>query len=172
MTNTNSLQNVACPKCKHEDSFEVEVRARAVIIDNGAESYEDPMWEDDAGTTCKNCGFQGNWAQFVTPRPYSSCIVCERTIYWNHTNWVDDDALMSCQDDPFKVHRPKWLTLGELRDKTKHLPDTMPVTVGQEPGDWYNNLRLDDVPEDFDPVGGDVSSLILTQADDMDPQQW
>lgn len=166
MRNTNTLRDIVCPQCGNTDRFEVQVRAVATIIDNGAQDYTEPMWEDDAGTTCSQCGHVGDWHDFQDNKVLVPCSECGQTVRWNGRLWLDPDHRPQCGDKPH--HSPYWLTLGELRDRTAHLPDAFPITVTQE--DWYGNLHLDFVPENVDDSDG--ISLILHQTDDYDTRQW
>ena len=182
--NTNALHGVTCPKCGHIDSFEITVQARAVIIDNGADTYFDPEWGDASETTCKNCGYTAAFTEFKASGSWSRCRLCQRLIRWDGQQWFDDDGQSSCPDHPAgdsgltMGHRPRWLTLGELRDRTAHLPDDMPVTAHSMevagPGvsrDSWENLRLEDVPDKYDPTTG-APSLILETAVDFDAQDF
>jgi hypothetical protein len=66
-----------------------------------------------------------------------------------------------------------YLTLGEFRRATSHLPDETPITAGgitdQNPADWLN-VGLEHVPEQF--PYGDETSIILGLKDDFDTRQW
>lgn len=67
----------------------------------------------------------------------------------------------------------RYLTLGEFRRKTAHLPDETPITAGgileQNPADWLN-VAIERVPEQF--PYGDETSIILMLKDDFDTRQW
>lgn len=114
-------------------------------------------------------------------RPYSTCIHCGEVIVF-FGGWhvgKQDSALgftPNWADQPDHEHEPKWLTLGELRDKTAHLPDWYPVTVSAqelEPGtysDWYN-ARLGYIPTLAD-VALEPTSLQLDIIDTFDTRQW
>ena len=66
-----------------------------------------------------------------------------------------------------------YLTLGEFRRTTEHLPDETPITAGgitdQNPAEWLN-VAIEHVPEAF--PYGDETSIILMLNDDFDTRQW
>jgi hypothetical protein len=65
MTNTNCLQDVACPQCGHTDSFIIEVKTRANVTDEGAETFGDMHWDERSFIECKNCGTGSIVADFT-----------------------------------------------------------------------------------------------------------
>lgn len=71
------------------------------------------------------------------------------------------------------VGRP-WLTLGELRARTAHLPEETPITAHTPDGGWWYNVELDDssIPKTHPPEGDDQPSIILGTRDDFDTRQW
>jgi hypothetical protein len=185
MTNTNALAGIRCPKCGSEARFDVAAEVWATVGDTGVEDTSDTEWGDDAETRCGSCNHRATWWDFqiVNQRPYSVCVQCRAVIDWDGTGWRDredvedevGDNYICTKVETSPLHQPLWLTLGELRDRTKHLPDYMPVTVSPE-GDGvpeWMNLRLADVPfPTWDPEGDDQSSLILSAHDDFDTRQW
>jgi hypothetical protein len=66
-----------------------------------------------------------------------------------------------------------WLTLGELRRRTAHLPDSTPLTASTPDGDWWLNLELDPsgIPSG-NPDSDDPPSIILGTIDNFDTRQW
>jgi hypothetical protein len=71
MPNTNCLQGIRCPQCKHENGFYIDASINAYVTDNGAEPAEstDYYWDENSSITCSECDHQGKVAQFreVTP---------------------------------------------------------------------------------------------------------
>lgn len=189
MTNTNTLEGIRCPECGNADAFEVEILTRAIVIDNGVDTIHDPHWEDDAGTRCKTCGYDGEWRDFKeeNQRPYSVCVNCGETIYW-HDDLGDDGLYVTHNDEQqalsavcshgdeltagtYRRHQPVWLTLGELRHRTRDLPDTTPITIAVGDGDNWHNARLDQSSiEEFKNEGN--PSIILDAMNDFDTRQW
>lgn len=156
---------------------------------------------------------EGEWRE---KNPYSVCIYCHQLIYFvtgrGLTTWMavhpigrpplNDPEPHMCPGETVQrvmpgglsvaraehPHQPRWLTLGEFRALTEHLPDNMPVTAYSPPraprafptdeghglNDWLN-LRMPD-PENIPganwPEGDDPPSLILETHDDFDTRQW
>ena len=65
MTNTNCLQDIACPQCGQTDSFIIEVKTRANVTDNGAETFGDMYWDERSFIECKNCQTGGIVDEFT-----------------------------------------------------------------------------------------------------------
>ena len=62
--NTNCLENIACPKCGHDARFYIDVKALAVVTDDGAETFGDMEWDDGSYTECSECGHHGSLGEF------------------------------------------------------------------------------------------------------------
>lgn len=133
----------------------------------------------------------------VDDRPYTVCVFCHKVVRWNGTALVDPTRETEGDEPWFCIppdrqpgiayaehgHEGKWLTLGEFRDKTKHLPDNMPITgdtqtdpslagaSGGELDSWVN-LRLTHIPESYDYDGDDERSITLDVWNDFDTRQW
>lgn len=74
--------------------------------------------------------------------------------------------------DNERAARGRWLTLGELRRRTEHLPDDTPITIATPDGGWWLNAEMDDleIPERW--PSDEASSLIISTRDDFDTRQW
>lgn len=138
----------------------------------------------------------------VDDRPYTVCVYCGKTVRWNGVALIDPDREEVtwngtevagrdggefCEPPDRQPgvayaehgHEGRWLTLGEFRDRTSHLPDNMPITADTQNETWegkdvdsWINLRLVDVPETWDPEDSAQPSLILDARDDFDTRQW
>lgn len=139
MRNTNALRGVACPKCGSDDQFEIDVRATATVIDNGADQIVDPTWDDTSRTRCTSCDHVGPFSEFQLQHVTTDCLKCHESIRWTGTGWVRVDGSRGCE------HKPAELTLGEFRDRTAHLPDTMTMVAAVE--DIVSDLGLGVVPK-------------------------
>lgn len=190
MTNTNALEGIRCPKCGNQDKFRVAALTTATIIDNGVENTEATFWEGDAETACADCGFTSEWANFAAAknlRPYSTCVTCRQTIWYDQEAgfWYPNEAGSAGEEGPecynpdrpedrSIVHQPRWLTLGEFRDRTKNLPDATPLTAygGNIEGvsEWVNLQITREAVDNF--LNDMGSSLILDITDDFDTRQW
>ena len=67
MTNTNCLENIACPQCGKEDTFTIIVLTQAHVTDNGAEPFGDMEWDENSSMTCP-CGNSGKVSEFMRER--------------------------------------------------------------------------------------------------------
>lgn len=65
--NTNCLEGKRCPTCGSYGPFEVVVKMRVLLCDNGIGSAQDPAteYDDNAYTTCRSCGRQGRFGDFA-----------------------------------------------------------------------------------------------------------
>ena len=68
MTNTNCLEKIACPRCGHEDPFQIVVTAVATVTDDGAEVTGALDWHDQSFTSCPECQLDGKLGDFRTTR--------------------------------------------------------------------------------------------------------
>jgi hypothetical protein len=71
MTNTNCLENIACPRCGHEDPFQIVVTAVATVTDDGAEVTRTLDWHDRSFTSCPECQLDGSLGDFRIPQAAS-----------------------------------------------------------------------------------------------------
>ncbi|MCA9062663.1 MAG: hypothetical protein KDA96_06375 [Planctomycetaceae bacterium] len=69
MTNTNCLENLACPKCGNDDCLRIAVTAVATVTDDGAEVTGAIDWHDRSFATCPCCGHDGTVGDFRIPAP-------------------------------------------------------------------------------------------------------
>jgi hypothetical protein len=69
MTNTNCLENIACPQCGQADSFIIEVTTRADVTDEGAETFGHMHWDERSFIECKHCETDGIVAEFTRQPP-------------------------------------------------------------------------------------------------------
>jgi hypothetical protein len=55
MTNTNCLKGIACPKCGHSESFNIEATVVLHVTDDGSEDRGgDHYWDEDSHCQCGN----------------------------------------------------------------------------------------------------------------------
>ena len=60
MSNINCLKGVRCPSCGQEDRFIILARVAVGVTDDGTEDIGgDYEWDQDAPTTCRECGRHG-----------------------------------------------------------------------------------------------------------------
>jgi hypothetical protein len=64
MTNTNCLEDIACPACGNDSMLYIAVRTLAVVTDDGAETYGDMEWDGDSYAECPECRRSGTLAGF------------------------------------------------------------------------------------------------------------
>jgi hypothetical protein len=67
MTNTNCLEGIACPKCGHTGSFDIEAVVCLHVTDSGSEDRGgDHYWDDSSPCTCGNdeCGHESLFHDF------------------------------------------------------------------------------------------------------------
>src|SRR5437870_4002767 len=111
MTNINCLTNIACPRCGHADSFIIEVKTRANVTDEGAETFGDMFWDERSFIECKNCETGGTVAEFtrelahdtqkeIALKPYSVLLLYPDTghdpeTYYAHTEAESPDAAIA-----------------------------------------------------------------------------
>jgi hypothetical protein len=69
MTNTNCLENIACPQCSRADSFIIEVKTRADVTDEGAVTFGEMRWDEWSFIECKHCETGGTVAEFTREPP-------------------------------------------------------------------------------------------------------
>lgn len=67
MTNENCLQGIRCPACGQEDRLKITALITCVVTDDGSDPVGDHEWDDDSGTHCPNCGFDGKLKAFHKP---------------------------------------------------------------------------------------------------------
>lgn len=128
-------------------------------------------------------------AEVAREMPHSRCANCGQTIWWDGDGYFSqgtsgqpfDPGLPrrgGCAKNPGQPHSPLWMTLGELRDRTKHLPDTLPLTVytgGVEElrsAEWCNLTLDESALEQVARDGDEAPSLLLDAKDDFDTRQW
>lgn len=63
--NTNSLVDLACPKCGDRAAFYIQVTAGALVCDMGVDETQDPEWDDDSYCRCRNCGHHATIEKFT-----------------------------------------------------------------------------------------------------------
>jgi hypothetical protein len=62
--NTGCLEGVACPQCNQWDEILVEVKAFAIVTDDGPEGDLDCDFDVDSYCKCRKCGFEGKVRDF------------------------------------------------------------------------------------------------------------
>lgn len=67
MTNTNCLENIACPRCGNDSRIIVEVITLAEVTDDGAEMFGDMEWDDGNYAECPECRYRGTIGEFRIP---------------------------------------------------------------------------------------------------------
>lgn len=65
MANTNILEGIQCPKCKHEDSFKICAAIWCDVTDEGSEVEGDHEWDEESLIHCGSCGHGGTVNQFT-----------------------------------------------------------------------------------------------------------
>lgn len=64
--NENCLQNVKCPKCGHEDDFNITVASVVSMTDNGTDfEGADADWDGMSIVRCGSCGRHGRAWEFT-----------------------------------------------------------------------------------------------------------
>jgi hypothetical protein len=143
--NTNCLEGVRCPQCGHEEGLSVSVTALARLSDNGFIDHEDMDFQEASRASCPEC---------------------------SHTGVAEDFRIAKQQHDSMP-QPPAYMTLGDLRHATAHLPDEVPLT-GAPPHEWaeWVNLSIDlsDVPQTW--PHPEMSSIILGVHNTFDSRQW
>ena len=66
MTNTNCLENIACPKCGNDSLIHIEVTMPAAVTDDGAETFGDMYWDHGSFAKCPDCGHSATLGDFHT----------------------------------------------------------------------------------------------------------
>lgn len=54
---TNACSDIACPRCKSQVAFTIDVISTATLTDDGIDDHHESEWEPGANTTCQVCGF-------------------------------------------------------------------------------------------------------------------
>jgi DNA-directed RNA polymerase subunit RPC12/RpoP len=69
MSNTDLLENMACPNCGQDKALWVEVATVYTVRDDSAECKHDLIdnMSDDDYTTCPRCEYGGRWHKFYIP---------------------------------------------------------------------------------------------------------
>jgi hypothetical protein len=65
MTNTNCLENIKCPDCGNEGSFQIAGTAIFIVTDDGTEDHGDVEWDDDSYAQCAGCKRHGTLKDFT-----------------------------------------------------------------------------------------------------------
>ena len=69
MANENCLVGMACPKCRSEEPFEIEVTTLVEVADDGTDFPQpgsDAEWGDDSFCRCCNCKHAARVQDFYT----------------------------------------------------------------------------------------------------------
>lgn len=61
---TNACSDMACPKCKSQAGFTIDVISTATLTDDGIYDLRDSDWEPGANTTCQACSFFATAEEF------------------------------------------------------------------------------------------------------------
>ena len=64
-TNTNALEDMACPECGSRGRFAIAVTTTAIFDDLGSDDVGDLEYEADSSCTCKECDHAGTVADFT-----------------------------------------------------------------------------------------------------------
>lgn len=150
--NTNCLAGVRCPVCGYEEGVEVQAKVWTAVIDNGTDEHGDTIFTDETPAMCGDteCQHEATFGEFLIANQQKNA-------------------------------RPRvpWMTLGELRRRTAHLPDETPITAdaqGVHDGlnsSWYNiSMEDSDIPRTHPPEGDGNYSILLNLLDDFDTRQW
>jgi hypothetical protein len=65
--NENCLEGMACPVCKSEGPFHIDVTTTVLVHDDGTEydTGTDTLWSDDSCCMCAACDHTGTVADFT-----------------------------------------------------------------------------------------------------------
>lgn len=55
MKNKNCLAGMACPHCKSQGPFSIQVHCIAQVRDDGIEITSEHTWDDSSFVSCDNC---------------------------------------------------------------------------------------------------------------------
>lgn len=157
----------------------------AVAEDADGNERVDECWMVPAGTPLNVETLREAAIAFMRKyetKAVSRCTECGQRIDWSGTFWLarDTEDWAICIAGEGGLHRPLWLTLGELRDKLAHLPDHTPLTAYVDtnedfsvtPGTWVNLGLPADIPTEWPQDGSGESSLVLDVHDNFDTRQW
>ena len=67
MSNSNCLEGMACPKCKSEEPFRIEMKSMIKIYDEGTDHHEDTEWDENSYCECCECDYHGKVKDFQIP---------------------------------------------------------------------------------------------------------
>ena len=64
-TNTNALEDMACPECGSRGRFAIAVTTTAIFDDRGSDDVGDLEYEHDSACTCRECNHVGTVSDFT-----------------------------------------------------------------------------------------------------------
>lgn len=119
--------------------------------------------------TTEEPGFQGYRHGFEDRMNHVDLGTVQSTAVWRDAT---DDYKDGWSRGYERASNLPYLTLGDLREATKHLPNETPITLGgyDERGPEWLNVQIGDTPDVW--PHEEKSSIILEAVDTYDSRQW
>lgn len=109
MTNKNVLEGMACPRCRSEEPFKIEMVATILARDDGTDADGDTIWDDDSPCSCVGCGFDGKVQDFRAGRLVQLIFTGSLDVVL-HADHEDDGAWVKALSAAISALKPEQIT--------------------------------------------------------------
>lgn len=124
--NTNCLEGFKCPKCGHEDRFDIESTSIFTMTDDGEDSHFDVEWEDHSYCKCGSCDFASTVSHFRGGKPTKDPKIAALESF---CSTIDVTGGLNAQGNP--VADEEWIDLGDAYAEACEVLGRKPVQEEQ-----------------------------------------